>query len=719
MSTMRHGVHRLAGAFPIASLNQSSRLFSSSSSSLLCHSVPRHQDERDYGANWPQDHNGQPLSKEALVIAREYWRLQQIVDFSSTPLQSNLLHEIQSHRKAYTSIVLGANGSHGPPITRTYEPPYVEPVQATSFQLVQQQQQQLGLPTQPPSYNGFEDERPSLSPEQEAVVALAALGHNIFYTGSAGSGKSTVLHAIRDRLRLLGRQVQVVAPTGKAASNVNGLTTWSFAGWSPSSMRESIIDLVLSAWLDNAVVERIRETDVFIIDEISMVENHHFERLNTVFKVLRADPRPFGGVQIIVVGDFCQLPPVLPFQLCYQCGSKMTMTGRQPFTRYTCDPCNLTFSDAEKWVFYSRAWQECNFTNIHLQSIHRQRDPTFISMLEKCRVGVRLTPQEVDLLVNHRSDTKNATRLYPRRLEARIHNEREFKKLPGYACTFRAHDSFHWERKLHPTLGHLNEAYPDGTLKALADQVLPAKLELKIGMPVVLFQNLDVRRGLCNGSQGEIIDFERCSDFKPRYLNDQIPDGFVDHPYADFILAKEHLFTVSNRNRSGRELAWPVVQFANGETRTIKPITRITEFGSKKPYSLLSRTQIPLGPAWAMTIHRAQGMTMDRVIVDLTSAFVTGQAYVALSRARSLEGLKVEGNTRHLLAGMGMDQAVREFLTRTFGPGWTGGRMSEVYSLPAAAMRYKLELPPAAGPDAGTVSDSDQEPPSMEGASTS
>lgn len=712
---MRHGVRTLTGALAITYLNQTSRLFTSSSTSLLFHTSPRCQDDDDTpsekrgrkpkgnGETGPRDHNGQPLSEEAMVIAREYWRLQQIADFSLTPVASNILHEIFSHRKAYTSIVLGQKGGRGAPITRTYEPPYLDPVQATSFQLVHAPQG-LGFSQQPPSYDEFDDKRLSLSPEQEAVVELAAMGHNIFYTGSAGSGKSTVLHAIRDRLRRLDRRVRVVAPTGKAASNVNGITTWSFAGWSPSLTNQSIIDLILSAWYDDLVIDRIRATDVLIIDEISMVENHHFERLNTVFKVLRADGRPFGGVQIIVVGDFCQLPPVLPFQLCYQCGSKMTIKGKQGrfSARYTCDPCNLAFSDSEKWVFQSRAWQECNFTNIHLQSIHRQRDPKFISILEKCRIGVRLTPQEVETLVNHRSDTKNATRLYSRRVEVGIVNEQEFKKLPGFAWTYRACDSFHWQRKLHPTLGYLNESYPDGTLKALQDQVLQAKVQLKVGMPVVLFQNLDVPRGLCNGSQGIIVDFEPFDS--NRYLKEQIPDGLTDHPYAEIILSEGHVFSKHNRLQGG---AWPVVQFANGETRTIKPVTRITEFGSKEPYSLLIRTQIPLGPAWAMTIHRAQGMTMDRVIVDLTSAFVMGQAYVALSRARSLEGLKVEGDTKHLLAGMGMDKAVREFLTRTFGTGWTGGRMSEVYSLPA--MRYTL---PLAGPGTGGVSDVD--PPAME-----
>lgn len=747
---MRHGVvHRLAGAFPIAYLpyRSSTRFFTSTSKSSFFPTPLRNQEDLDDeipkkkkkgGRNpkrgesadgneqQPKDHKGRPLSEEAMAIAREYWRLQYIADFSLTPLASDLLDEIQSHRKAYNSLVLGGGGKGGgrtsAPITRTYEPPYIEPEHALSFRLIHE----TGLSQQPPSYNDFEDKLPPLSPEQEAVVELAAQGRNIFYTGSAGSGKSTVLHAIRDRLRRLGRRVHVVAPTGKAASNVNGLTTWTFAGWNPGMMKQSIIDLILSVWHDDLVTDRIRATDVFIIDEISMVENHHFERLNTVFKCLRADPRPFGGMQIIAVGDFCQLPPVLPFQLCYQCGSKMTLTGKQgrASSLYKCDPCNLSFFDSEKWVFQSRAWQECGFTNIHLQSIHRQRDPKFISMLEKCRIGVRLTAQEVDLLANHRTDIigKNATLLFPRRTEVALVNDFEFKKLPGPSWTYRAYDSFRWECELHPTLGYLRDRYPDDTLKALQDQVLQPKVDLKIGMPVVLFQNLDVPRGLCNGSQGEIVDFE---PFDPgRYLKDQVPDGLMDHPHADLILSEGHAFSQHNNNNHRRghghgqhqNWAWPVVKFTNGEQRTIKPITRITEFGSKEPYSLLSRTQIPLGPAWAMTIHRAQGMTMDRVIVDLTTAFVTGQAYVALSRARSLEGLKVKGNTRNLLVGMGMDKAVREFLTRTFGTGWTGGQMSEVYSLPATAMRYIPPLVAASEPDAGTKSDQDQEqdPPAME-----
>lgn len=682
---------------------------------------PKRKEDGD-GNGQPEDHKGRPLSEEAMAIAREYWRLQYVADFSHTPLSLDILHAIQSHRKAYNSVVLGSDGEGGgqktAPITRTYEPPYIEPEHALSFRLMHENE----LSQQPPSYNKSEDELPRLSPEQEAVVELAAQGRNIFYTGSAGSGKSTVLHAIGDRLRRLGRRVHVVAPTGKAASNVNGLTTWTFAGWNPSMMKQSIIDLILSAWVDDMVRDRLRATDVLIIDEISMVENHHFERLNTIFKCMRTDPRPFGGVQIIAVGDFCQLPPVLPFQLCYQCGSKMTIIGKQgrASSSYKCDPCNLSFSDSEKWVFQSRAWQECGFTNIHLQSIHRQRDPNFIAMLEKCRIGVRLTAQEVDLLVNHRTSIvdQTATRLFPRRDEVALVNASEFKKLPGPSWTFRAYDSFRWEQELHPTLGYLRDSYPDGTLKALQDQVLQPKLDLKIGMPVVLFQNLDVPRGLCNGSQGEVVDFERFDPF--RYLNDQVPDGLLDHPHRELILSEGHAFSLHNNEhyRGDQRFAWPVVKFANGEQRTIKPITRITEFGTKEPYSLLSRTQIPLGPAWAMTIHRAQGMTMDRVIVDLTNAFVTGQVYVALSRARSLEGLKVEGNTRNLLVGMGMDKAVREFLTRTFGTGWTGGRVSKVYALPATAARYIPPLVAAAAEpsNAGTKSDEDQdlEPPAME-----
>ena len=150
---------------------------------------------------------------------------------------------------------------------------------------------------------------PTLCPEQRGLVDLILSGKNVFYTGSAGCGKSTVLKAFVKELREMGQDVRIVAPTGKAALEVNGSTYFTFAGWTPSHFKKQLKDLKQGAhqtWVN----KRMRAVDVLIIDEISMLENHIFERLNEVMKEARGSHQAFGGVQMVVTGDFCQLPPV-------------------------------------------------------------------------------------------------------------------------------------------------------------------------------------------------------------------------------------------------------------------------------------------------------------------------------------------------------------------------------------------------------------------------
>ncbi|ESA43436.1 PIF1, variant [Neurospora crassa OR74A] len=784
---MRQRIWRLAGAFPIAHLNQSSRLFSSSCTSLLFatqpekrHSLPPKSERKsrvrrrenckrrslskeaitvareyarlkalvqdlhdppsylDFHQTWihihqaayyhvlnfrnasgtaiatthgsqskseaesrvgrREDCNGRPLSEEAIVIAREYWE----IDTSSPAPPGHTPYDEGHLYQAAYNHVLNLTRAPGTPIARTHQPPIIDsPIsnadppkknRTASYRHSHDRKprvdpksenhafwQQYYAPKEKPlkskqkqSSSGVE-ELPPLNLEQEQIVQLAERGDNIFYTGSAGSGKSRVLKAIVERLRDMGKIVQVVAPTGKAAFNVHGITTWSYVGWSPGLTRQSIEDLVFKSKYSAAAKSRIQYTDVLIIDEISMVENHHFERLNTVHKSIRNDDSPFGGVQVIVVGDFCQLPPVLPFELCYYCGSKMdkndsrTERGRT----YTCVPCNATFTDEDKWAFRSKSWKECNFRTMHLTQIHRQSDPKFVDILQKCRIGVHLTNQDIDLLVNHASNTGNATKLFPTRSEARSVNNREFSKLKGKPRVFNCIDEFHWNRELHPELEYLGENNPDGTLKALQEQVLEPKVELEVGMPVVLFQNLDVAKGLVNGSQGVVIGFERVS-----FIGFKTNPEVTSDPEFSSALALAFI-------RGIQDEECPVVDFPNGVTKRIDPIIRIVEYGREPPHTLLARVQLPLGPAWAMTIHRSQGLTMDGVVVDLSKAFAMGQTYVALSRAKSLKGLKVEGSPERLRTGMGLDQAVKDFMDETFGDVWTrAGSVSGTSSVP-------------------------------------
>ena len=149
------------------------------------------------------------------------------------------------------------------------------------------------------------DTGPPLVPEQQHVVDLILSGRNVFYTGSAGCGKSTVLKAFVRQLQALGKRVKIVAPTNLAALNVGGITTWSYAGWTVHSMKKDI-DKLMQAALGDKSWDRFDETDVLVIDEISMIENLFFERLNMVIKAARGEKYgggPFGGMQVIVTGD--------------------------------------------------------------------------------------------------------------------------------------------------------------------------------------------------------------------------------------------------------------------------------------------------------------------------------------------------------------------------------------------------------------------------------
>lgn len=186
---------------------------------------------------------------------------------------------------------------------------------------------------------------PTLCKEQADLVDLILSGQNVFYTGSAGCGKSTVLKAFVKRFNERGMRVNIVAPTGRAALDINGSTTWTYAGWTPDSHKKPLLDLKRAAH-GKFVRMRLMETDVLVIDEISMVENLHFERLNAVMKEARGSDAAFGGVQLVVTGDFCQLPPVQPFRHCIECGRELVRNREG--TEYKCR-MHGTYYDEDKW----------------------------------------------------------------------------------------------------------------------------------------------------------------------------------------------------------------------------------------------------------------------------------------------------------------------------------------------------------------------------------
>lgn len=534
-------------------------------------------------------------------------------------------------------------------------------------------------------------DEPHLCPEQAELVSLIEQGHNVFYTGSAGCGKSTVLKAFVRRLRQGGKQVRIIAPTGRAALNVGGSTTWTFAGWTPNSHKLPIDKIKMGAHGKN-VYKRLRDTDVLVIDEISMVENLHFERLNILMKTARHNPNlpvqpAFGGCQIVVTGDFCQLPPVKPFQHCLQCGREMT-TKVNDVGKLT-HVCRLhgEYADEDKWAFRSNAWGECNFVHFHLKTIHRQNDQKFIRMLQKCRLGHKMKESEISLLMDHKCRVSQATKLYSTRREANEVNRAAFNQLKGVKLVYWCHDSFFW-RQCHPHLerkgmsgdwgDESDIASPPATkrpLYALEDHRWAKCVQLKRGMLVVLLTNLDLEAGLCNGSQGVICSFE---NYDPKMMPmketcDSRGRRKVEPQPGQRVVRGEHAATQEIEikrfitSESAPVKKWPVVQFHNGIRRTVYASCSIAQLGDEEPYSLLARTQIPLAPAWAMTIHKSQSLTLDRVIVNLSKAFEDGQVYVALSRATGLNGLKIEGDGDFLRSKLMVNSEVAAFLKERFG----------------------------------------------------
>ena len=227
-------------------------------------------------------------------------------------------------------------------------------------------------------------------------------------------------------------------------------------------------------------------------------------------------------------------------------------------------------------------------------------------------------------------------------------NEEAFAQLTERILHFTALDDCECN---HEELRRKEQREENGSLKELGEHMLESEIDLRVGMLVVLLENLGIRRQLVNGRQGVIIGFEthdentRVCPIRGEYADRM--EGWID----EFV-------------QQTQIKAWPVVLFTSGLKRTIYPICRINELGYTPPYSLISRTQIPLIPAWALTIHKSQGMTLDKVIVNLSRAFEEGQVYVALSRARSLSGLKVEALETQKFSG---NAEVMEFLKEKFG----------------------------------------------------
>lgn len=404
-----------------------------------------------------------------------------------------------------------------------------------------------------------------LNSKQEEAFNYVKEGYNTFITGSAGVGKSLLISKIKEWSMENGKQVAVTATTGVAAANVGGGTihSWASIRLGKGEARKFAFYIKKS----ESKYERYLDTDILIIDEVSMGDFEYFTMFNQVAQIVRNKRGvPFGGIQLVLCGDFFQLGPV-------QKNRKDT-----------------------RFIFEDLIWNDMVKKTVHLTEVYRQKNSEFIDMLHKIRVGDiddeivnKIKSTEQHKLVNENGI--RPTILFCKNVDVDAINLTGLKQLETEEHKFKGTTYFE-----------------DDDYKKLYEKsfTLSEELALKEGAQVMLIQNLDVPAGLVNGSRGVVTKIYKKDD--PEY-----PTGGVQ------------------------------VQFANGILKTLMPFKQ----GFKDDNATMEdpdrayRVQYPLKLAYALTIHKSQGLSIDFLEIDLKGCFAAGQAYVALSRATSFDTLRV------------------------------------------------------------------------------
>lgn len=396
------------------------------------------------------------------------------------------------------------------------------------------------------------------------IVHLVKSGENLFITGHAGTGKSYILNMLKSKFKKL----VVTSTTGIAAVNVKGQTIHSWAG--VGICRYPVETVVKNILNKPTIRNQILKCEILAIDEISMLNIRVFEYIDKVLRLVREEDAPFGGIQLILFGDFFQLPPV----------EKET--------------------EELHYCFESPVWSELNLKNILLKENHRQNEENFIKALSDMRTN-SLTAEDIELLGSRNSDFKgkdsdilypNILRIFSTNEEADNYNQKMFNALQTPVVEFTAHDEV--LRGKDYVSENLTER--ENMILEIFNKNCRAEknIRLKQGARVMLLINSDFKTGLINGSCGTILEFN---------------DGSI------------------------------TVEFENGVIKEIES-EKFEYYYNDKVMAI--RHQYPLRLAWAITIHKSQGMTLDKLFVDCKRIFERGQAYVAMSRVRTLSGLYLE-----------------------------------------------------------------------------
>ncbi|MEJ2595706.1 MAG: AAA family ATPase [bacterium] len=388
-------------------------------------------------------------------------------------------------------------------------------------------------------------------------------GRHVFLTGKAGTGKTTFLHYLRQNSP---KRMIVVAPTGVAAINAGGVTIHSFFQLPFGPNVPGFNDSGTQGFKRFSAEKRniIRSLDLLVIDEISMVRADLLDGIDQTLRRFRPSSKPFGGVQLLMIGDMQQLAPVIKEE-----------EWRLINTYY-----------ASPFFFSSKALQKTDYVTIELQQVYRQTDRNFIDLLNKIRDNKVDKTVSDELNSRYNPDVKPGDDGYilltTHNARAKAVNEARLKELAGSKMEYRADIEDNFPEHMYPT-----------------EPVLSLK---KYAQVMFIKNDPDPEKRFFNGKIGTITD-----------LNE------------DYILVQcegeEHPITVV-------PIEWQHMKYSlDSESK------EITE-------SIEGRfVQIPLKLAWAITIHKSQGLTFEKAIIDAQQAFAYGQVYVALSRCRSLEGL--------------------------------------------------------------------------------
>jgi len=393
---------------------------------------------------------------------------------------------------------------------------------------------------------------------QKQALKILKSKKNVFLTGPAGSGKTHLLREFVEYLKKKKKKHAVTASTGIAATHIDGTTLHSWAG---IGIKESFTGKELQKLADNKLMkERFLTLDVLIIDEISMVDARILELVDEVCKAVRRSVQAFGGLQVIMCGDFFQLPPV-------------RSDKTKPILAYN-----------------SISWEKANLRVCYLDEQFRHEDDAYIQVLNDIRN--KKANYDTEEILQSRfqkpvSGEHYTTKLFARNKDADVVNELELEKLDGEAFSYAMRS-----KGKNNDVRQLKKDY----------NKIPQDLVLKIGS-VVMFTKNKLELGYVNGTMGTVVDFWEDDD----------------------------------------DLLLPVVRLKTGKRISINFSSWSLEYNNSLVASIF---QIPLRLAWAITIHKSQGMTLDTAEIDLANTFGHGMGYVALSRVRSLDTLNLTGFSR-------------------------------------------------------------------------